>query len=73
MAQWPAYSKQLERTVIRRGMRAASAPFHHALTAHWIAQRAAAQLRRYTALTPRPRSYAPFSVRPAGSLPTFEG
>jgi hypothetical protein len=39
--------KQLERTVIRRRGRAASAPFHYALAARWTAQRAAAQLRRY--------------------------
>jgi hypothetical protein len=39
-------NKQLERTVIRRRVRAASAPFHYALAARWTAQRAAAQLRR---------------------------
>jgi hypothetical protein len=39
-------NKQLERTVIRRHVRAASSPFHHALAACWTAQRAAAQLRR---------------------------
>jgi hypothetical protein len=39
-------NKQLERTVIRRCVRAASAPFHYALAARWTAQRAAAQLRR---------------------------
>jgi hypothetical protein len=43
------YNKQFEPTVIRRHMRAASAPFHYALAARWTAQRAAAQLRRYTA------------------------
>jgi hypothetical protein len=36
----------LERTVIRLHMRAASAPFHYALTARFTQQRAAAQLRR---------------------------
>jgi hypothetical protein len=40
-------NKQLERTVIRRHGRAASAPFHYALAARWTARRAAAQLRRY--------------------------
>jgi hypothetical protein len=40
------HNKQLERTVIRRHVRAASAPFHYALAARWTAQRAAAQLRR---------------------------
>jgi hypothetical protein len=39
-------NKQLERTVIRRCVRAASAPFHYALAARSIGQRAAAQLRR---------------------------
>jgi hypothetical protein len=39
-------NKQLERTVIRRRVRAASAPFHYALAARWTARRAAAQLRR---------------------------
>jgi len=43
------HNKQLERTVIRRRVRAASAPFHYALAARWTAQRAAAQLRRYAA------------------------
>jgi hypothetical protein len=38
-------NKQLQRTVIRRCERA-SAPFHHALTARWTGQRAAAELRR---------------------------
>jgi hypothetical protein len=42
------YNKQLERTVIRRCVRAASAPFHYALAARWTRRRAAAQLRRYT-------------------------
>jgi hypothetical protein len=39
-------NKQLERTVIRRHMRAASAPFHYALAARFIRRRAAAELRR---------------------------
>jgi hypothetical protein len=39
-------NKQLERTVIRRRGRAASAPFHYAHAAHWTRGRAAAQLRR---------------------------
>jgi hypothetical protein len=39
-------NKQLERTVIRRRVRAASAPLHYALAARWIVRRAAAQLRR---------------------------
>jgi hypothetical protein len=39
-------NKQLERTVIRRRVRAASAPLHYALAARWTARRAAAQLRR---------------------------
>jgi hypothetical protein len=42
----PAANKQLERTVIRRCVRAASAPFHYAHAARWTGQRAAAQLRR---------------------------
>jgi hypothetical protein len=41
-------NKQLQRTVIRRHVRAASASFHYALAARWTAQRAAAELRRYT-------------------------
>jgi hypothetical protein len=41
-----AANKQLERTVMRRHVRAASASFHFAPTARWIAQRAAAELRR---------------------------
>jgi len=39
-------NKQFERTVIRRHVRAASAPFHYAHAARWTVQRAAAQLRR---------------------------
>jgi hypothetical protein len=42
-------NKQLERTVIRRRVRAASALFHYALAARWTAQRAAAQLRSWAA------------------------
>jgi hypothetical protein len=40
------YNKQLERTVIRRHVRAASVSFHCAHAARFIRQRAAAQLRR---------------------------
>ena len=43
-------NKQLERTVIRRHVRAACASFHCAHAARWTARHAAAQLRRYTAL-----------------------
>ena len=43
-------NKQLERTVLRQRVHAASAPFHYAHAARRTAQRAAAQLRRYTAL-----------------------
>jgi hypothetical protein len=46
-----SFNKQLERTVMRRHVRAASAPFHYAHAARWTAQRAAAQLRRYPART----------------------
>ena len=53
-------NKQLERTVTRRRVRAASAPFHYALAARWTAQRAAAQLRRYTARIHYARSTCPF-------------
>jgi hypothetical protein len=41
-------NKQFEPTVIRRRVRAASAPFHYAHAARWTRGRAAAQLRRYT-------------------------
>ena len=41
-----AYNKQLERTVIRRHVRAACASFHYAHAARWTLGRAAAQLRR---------------------------
>jgi len=43
----PAHDKQLQRTVIRRHMRAASASFHYAHAARWLGQRTAAELRRY--------------------------
>jgi hypothetical protein len=42
-------NKQLERTVQTRRGDAASAPFHYALAARYLRQRAAAQLRRYAA------------------------
>jgi hypothetical protein len=38
--------KQLQRTVIRHRRRGASASFHCALAPRWLAQRAAAELRR---------------------------
>ena len=41
--------KQLQRTVIGRRGRAASAPFHYALAPRFTGQRAAAELRRYAA------------------------
>jgi hypothetical protein len=41
------YNKQLERTVIRRCVRAACASFHYAHAARWTRGHAAAQLRRY--------------------------
>jgi hypothetical protein len=41
------HNKQLQRTVIRRHVRAAGAPFHYAPAARWTAHRAAAELRRY--------------------------
>jgi hypothetical protein len=40
-------NKQLERTVIRRRVRAARASFHYAHAARWTSGHAAAQLRRY--------------------------
>ena len=40
-------NKQLERTVVRRHVRAACASFHCAHAARWTRGRAAAQLRRY--------------------------
>jgi hypothetical protein len=40
------HNKQLQRTVIRRRGRAASAQFHCALAARFTRQRAAAELRR---------------------------
>jgi hypothetical protein len=45
----PAANKQLERTVIRRRVRAACASFHYAHAARWTLGHAAAQLRRYVA------------------------
>jgi hypothetical protein len=45
----PAANKQLERTVIRRRVRAACASFHYAHAARWTRGHAAAQLRRYAA------------------------
>jgi hypothetical protein len=39
-------NKQLQRTVKRHRVRAASGPFHYALAARWTAPRAAAELRR---------------------------
>jgi hypothetical protein len=44
----PAPNEQLQRTVTRRRGRAARAPFHFARASRWTAQRAAAELRRYT-------------------------
>jgi hypothetical protein len=46
LAGVPAYNKQLERTVIRRHVRAACASFHYAHAARWTRTHAAAQLRR---------------------------
>jgi len=43
-AQAASFNKQLQRTVIRRHVRAASASFHCALAARWTAQCAAAEL-----------------------------
>jgi hypothetical protein len=45
---WPAspHNKQLQRTVTRRRGDGTSAPFHYALAPRWLAQRAAAELRR---------------------------
>ena len=40
-------NKQLERTVIRRRVRAACASFHCAHAARWTRGRAAAELRRF--------------------------
>jgi hypothetical protein len=44
------YNKQLQRTVIGRRVRGACASLHYAHAPRWTAQRAAAELRRYTAL-----------------------
>ena len=41
--------KQLQRTVIRRRVRAACASFHCAHAARWTVRHAAAELRRYAA------------------------
>jgi len=43
------HNKQLQRTVIRSRGDGASAPFHYALAPRFTRQRAAAELRRYTA------------------------
>ena len=43
---WWTYNKQLERTVMRHRVRAASASLHSALAARFKRRRAAAQLRR---------------------------
>jgi hypothetical protein len=43
-----APNKQLQRTVIPQHRRGASASLHYALAPRWWAQRAAAELRRYT-------------------------
>ena len=43
----PAPNKQLERTVMRRHVRAACAAFHCAHAARWTRGHAAAQLRRW--------------------------
>jgi hypothetical protein len=40
-----AHNKQLQRTVIPRHVRAASAPLHYALAPRFTRQRAAAELR----------------------------
>jgi hypothetical protein len=40
------HNKQLQRTGIPNRWRATSAPFHYALAARWLVQRAAAELRR---------------------------
>ena len=48
----PTQNKQLQRIVTRRRGDAASASFHYALAPRWIAQRATAQLRRYTSREP---------------------
>ncbi len=42
-------NKQLQRTVISRRGRGASAPFHYAPAPRFQSQRAAAELRRYVA------------------------
>jgi hypothetical protein len=42
----PTHNKQLERTVMRRHVRAACAALHFAHAARWTRRHAAAQLRR---------------------------
>ena len=49
------YNK-LQPTVIPNRMRAASASFHYAHAARWIAQRAAAELRRLDGYVERKRA-----------------
>jgi len=57
----PAPNKQLQRTVTRRRGDTASAPFHYALAVRFTLQRAAAELRRYTArIARRAKSMSPF-------------
>ena len=51
------HNKQLQRTVIRRDVRAASAPFHYALAARFTRQRAAAELRCYALVSPQRSSF----------------
>ena len=46
MMQSQRSNNELEPTVIRRRVRAASVPVHYAIAARWTAQRAAAQLQR---------------------------
>ena len=46
---WQPHNKQLQRTVKQRRGDTASAPFHYALAVRFTLQRAAAELRRYTA------------------------
>jgi hypothetical protein len=58
----PPYNKQLQRTVTRRRGRGACASLHCAHAPRWTAQRAAAELRRYTARMPH---------QPHPSTPSF--
>jgi hypothetical protein len=55
-------NKQLQRTVTRRRGDGASAPFHYAFAPRFTRQRAAAELRRYTAQYRR-RDVGPASNR----------